>query len=111
MAVMALNAAIALNTILGWVVNLVRFDVVRAALLVVAIAAILAYDISSAEILFNQDPALAQQQALVWVRTHVPHNAFIVINSYMYVDLRVPGGQGVGNGATFPHSEVYWDVD
>jgi 4-amino-4-deoxy-L-arabinose transferase-like glycosyltransferase len=109
-ALIALNAAIALNTILAWVVKLARLDVVRATLLVVAIAAIIAYDIPSAEILFNQDPALAQQQALVWVRTHVPRNAFIVINSYMYVDLRVPGGQGVGNGAPFPHAEVYWNV-
>ncbi len=109
-ALVALNVAIALNTILGWVVKLVRFDVVRAALLVLAIAAIIAYDIPAAEILLNQDPTSAQQQALVWVRAHVPHNSFIVINSYMYVDLRVPGGQGVGDGAPYPHAEVYWNV-
>ena len=109
-ALVALNVAIALNTILGWVVKLVRFDVVRAALLVLAIAAIIAYDIPGAEILLNQDPTSAQQQALVWVHAHVPHNSFIVINSYMYVDLRVPGGQGVGDGAPYPHAEVYWNV-
>ena len=28
----------------------------------------------------------------------------------MYLDLRVPGGQGVGDGAPYPHAEVYWNV-
>jgi len=46
----------------------------------------------------------------VWIRAHVPHNAFIVINSYLYLDLRVPGGVGVGDGAPYPHAEVYWNV-
>jgi len=46
----------------------------------------------------------------VWIRAHVPHNAFIVINSYLYLDLRVPGGVGVGDGAPYPHAEIYWNV-
>jgi len=106
----ALNAAMALNTILGWLGKLVRFDVVRAILLVIVIAVLIPYDLKATVAPFHQNPTSAQQQALVWVRDHVPHNAFIVINSYLYLDLRVPGGQGVGDGAPYPHAEVYWNV-
>jgi len=106
----ALNVAVAFNTILGWLGKLVRFDVVRALLLLIAIAAIIAYEIQAIGFRFYQHPTSAQEQALVWVRNHVPHNAFLVINSYLYLDLRVPGGQGVGDGAPYPHAEVYWNV-
>ncbi len=106
----AINTAMALNTILGWLGKLVRFDVVRALLLVIAIAALIPYDIKATGFRFYQHPTSAQEQALVWVRNHVPHNAFIVINSYLYLDLRVPGGQGIGDGAPYPHAEVYWNV-
>jgi 4-amino-4-deoxy-L-arabinose transferase-like glycosyltransferase len=106
----ALNTAVALNTILGWLGKLVRFDVVRALLLVIAIAVILPYDIKATGFRFYQHPTSAQEQALVWVRNNVPHNAFVVINSYLYLDLRVPGGQGIGDGAPYPHAEVYWNV-
>jgi len=106
----ALNTAMALNTILGWLGKLVRFDVVRAVLLVIAIAAVVTYDIQDTGFRFYQHPTSAQNQALVWIRAHVPHNAFIVINSYLYLDLRVPGGVGVGDGAPYPHAEVYWNV-
>jgi len=106
----ALNVAIALNTILAWLGKVVRFDVVRAVLLVIVIVALVPYDIKAIGGIFYQHPASAQQQALVWIRAHVPHNSFIVINSYLYLDLRVPGGQGVGDGAPYPHAEVYWNV-
>ena len=106
----ALNTAMALNTILGWLGKLVRFDVVRAVLLVIAIAAVVTYDIQDTGFRFYQHPTSAQNQALVWIRAHVPHNAFIVINSYLYLDLRVPGGVGVGDGAPYPHAEIYWNV-
>ena len=106
----ALNTAMALNTILGWLGRLVRFDVVRAVLLVIALAAVVTYDIQDTGFRFFQHPTSAQNQALVWIRAHVPHNAFIVINSYLYLDLRVPGGVGVGDGAPYPHAEIYWNV-
>jgi 4-amino-4-deoxy-L-arabinose transferase-like glycosyltransferase len=106
----ALNVAVAFNTILGWIGKLVRFDFVRALLLLIAIGAIIAYEIQAIGFRFYQHPTSAQDQALVWVRNHVPHNAFLVINSYLYLDLRVPGGQGVGDGAPYPHAEVYWNV-
>lgn len=106
----AINVAIACNTILGWPGKLVRFDAVRAVLLVFVIAAVIPYDIKETGFRFYQHPTSAQQQALVWISAHVPHNSFIVINSYLYLDLRVPGGQGIGDAAPFPHAEVYWNV-
>src|SRR5256886_2173305 len=109
-SLIAVNVAIALSTILSWLGKVVRFDVVRAILLLAVLVALIPYDVSAMGGIVSQHPTSAQQQARVWIRTHVPHNSFIVINSYMYVDLRVPGGQGVGDGATYPHAEVYWNV-
>ncbi len=106
----AINITLAVNTILTWLVKVVRFDLVRAVLLIVAIAAVLPYDINETSFRFYQHPTSAQDQAIVWVRENVPHNAFIVINSYLYLDLRLPGGQGVGDGAPYAHAEVYWSV-
>jgi len=106
----AVNVAIALNTILSWLGKVVRFDVVRASLLLAVLVAVIPYDVNAMGGIVYQHPTSAQQQALVWIRTHVPHNSFIVINSYMYLDLRVSGGQGVGDGAVYPHAEVYWNV-
>src|SRR5690349_9225015 len=106
----AINVAMALNTILSWVVKVVRLDVVRAVLLVGILVVLIPYDVRALGGIMYQHPTSAQQQALVWVRSHVPHNSFLVINSYMYLDLRVPGGQGVGDGAPYPHAEVYWNV-
>jgi 4-amino-4-deoxy-L-arabinose transferase-like glycosyltransferase len=106
----AINVAIAFNTLLGWPGKLVRFDVVRAVLLVIVVVAIIPYDIKETGFRFYQHPTSAQQQALVWIRAHVPQNSFIVINSYLYLDLRVPGGEGIGDAAPYPHAEVYWNV-
>jgi 4-amino-4-deoxy-L-arabinose transferase-like glycosyltransferase len=106
----AINVVIALNTILSWQGKLVRFDIVRAILLVFVILAVIPYDLKETGFRFYQHPTSAQQQALIWIRAHVPHNSFIIINSYLYLDLRVSGGQGIGDAAPYPHAEVYWNV-
>ncbi len=106
----AINVALAVNTILTWLVKVVRFDVVRAVLLVVAVAAVVPFDIKQTGFRFYQHPTSAQEQAITWIRQNVPRDAFIVTNSYPYLDLRLPGGQGVGDGAPFLHAEVYWSV-
>jgi len=107
---MAINAAMAVHTITNWAGKLVRFDIVRPLLVLGVIAAIIPYDIAHAGIIYTQHPTSAQNQAITWVRQNVPHNAFIVINSYLYVDLRAPGGLGVGDGATYPYAHVYQNV-
>ena len=106
----AINVTLAVNVALTGLVKVVRFDVVRAVLLVIAVAALVPYDIKETGFRFYQHPTSAQEQAIAWIRENVPHDSFIVVNSYPYLDLRLPGGQGVGNGAPFPHAEVYWSV-
>ncbi|HZU66724.1 MAG TPA: phospholipid carrier-dependent glycosyltransferase [Ktedonobacteraceae bacterium] len=109
-ATTAINTGVALNTLLGWVGKVVRFDPVRVVLLLIVLAVVLPYDLQETGFRFYQHPTSAQDEAMVWVRDHVPHNSFIVVNSYLYMDLRVPQGTGVGDGAPFPHAEVYWNV-
>jgi 4-amino-4-deoxy-L-arabinose transferase-like glycosyltransferase len=115
--VTAINTAMALNVILSWAGKIGRsnwlhtaFNIMRAGLLLVALAAILPYDIQETSFRFYQHPTSAQQDAMVWIRDHVSRDSFIVINSYLYLDLRVSGGTGVGDSAPFPHAEVYWEV-
>ncbi len=107
---MAINMAMAAHTIMNWVGKLVRFDVVRAVLILGVLAAIVPYDLMHMGMIFTQHPTSAQNQAIAWVRQHVPHNDFIVINSYLYMDLRGDGGTGVGDGATYPYAHVYQNV-
>jgi 4-amino-4-deoxy-L-arabinose transferase-like glycosyltransferase len=106
----ALNAAMAINTVAGWIGKLVRFDLVRAVLVLGVIVAIIPYDLQNASNVFTQHPTSAQTAAMGWIRANVPHNAFIVINSYLYMDLRTPGGTGVGDGAVYPYAHVYFNV-
>jgi hypothetical protein len=106
----AINAATAINTVMGWLSKLVRLELVRALLILVVIGVIVPYDLLHSQIVFTQHPTSAQTDAMVWIRNNVPHNDVIVINSYLYMDLRVPGGQGVGDGPTYPYAHVYFNV-
>ena len=106
----AMNAAFAVNTILGWLGKLVRFDLVRAVLVLGVIAAIVPYDIQASTIPFTQHPTTAQTQTMAWIRSNIPRNSFVVINSYLYMDMRQPGGASVGDGAVFPFAHVYFNV-
>jgi 4-amino-4-deoxy-L-arabinose transferase-like glycosyltransferase len=106
----AINTAMAVNTIMNWIAKLLRFDFVRIVLLLVVIAAVVSYDFAHSGRDFTQHSTSAQQQAITWIRLHAPHNAFIVINSYLYMDLREPGGAGVGTAATYPLAHVYFNV-
>ena len=109
-ALVAINAAIAIHTLANWVGKAAGKELVRVMLVIGAIAVIIPFDLIHSNDLFTQHPTSAQTDAMIWVRDHVPHNAFIVINSYLYMDLREPGGLGVGNGATFPYAHVYFNV-
>jgi hypothetical protein len=107
---MAINAAFAFNTLFGWLGKVARFDLLRVALLLCVLAVIVPYDLLSSGDDFTQNPTTAQSEAIAWVRSHVPHNAFIVVNDWMFVDLRQPGGEGVGTGATYPFANLYNNV-
>ncbi|TMC20574.1 MAG: phospholipid carrier-dependent glycosyltransferase [Chloroflexi bacterium] len=106
----ALNAAFAINTIMKWIGQAVRFDLVRAILVVMVIAALIPYDILTTFRLLSLTVTPVQNQALVWVRNHIPRDDFVVINAPQYTDMHAAGGLGVGEGAVFTHAEVYQNV-
>jgi hypothetical protein len=106
----AINTAVAVNTIMNWIGKRLRFDIVRAILVLSVIGTIVPYDVMSSGNIFTQHPTLAQVETIAWIRNNIPRNAFIVINSYLYMDLRQSGGQGVGDGATYPFAHVYFNV-
>jgi Dolichyl-phosphate-mannose-protein mannosyltransferase len=104
---LALNITAAISLI---VTLIVRFKPVCALLIFAMIGVLVPYDLQYAQPAFTLHPTSAQRDAMVWVRNHVPSSAMIVINSYLYMDLREAGGQGVGGGAVYPYAHVYWNV-
>ncbi|HCI80697.1 MAG TPA: hypothetical protein DHW02_13510 [Ktedonobacter sp.] len=108
----AINIALMVNTISGWVGKLLHFDFIRAVLVLALVLCIFPYYyyIGGYTYAFTQHPTSAQDQAMTWVRDNVPNSAFIVINSYLYMDLRTDGGAGVGDGAPYPYAHVYFNV-
>lgn len=106
----ALNAALAADTLLGLARRFARVELLSAVTVACLAAGIVANDFVHSESILTQQPTSAQTQAMVWIRNHVPHDAVVVVNSYLYMDLRQPGGQGVGDGATYPLAHVYWNV-
>ena len=111
--IIALNAAFALKTLIDWFARWMHFELVAVLLMLFALVSLVHYDFqrSTEPInLFTQRPALVQRETLTWIRTQVPRRAMIVINSNLYTDLHEQEGKGVGDGTTFPHAEVYWNV-
>lgn len=106
----AINAAVAINTLMDWLGNRLHFDIVRVILVLTVIGALVPYDVMNSSVIWTSHPTAAQTDAMVWVRNNIPRNAFIVINSYLYMDLRQPGGEAVGDGATYPFAHVYFNV-
>ena len=103
---LALNIAMALNTPLRWLTRKSGFDLVRALLLFILVGALIPASIQQGEPVLAKNAAGLQQQALLWVRDNVPHNAVIIAPSYLYSDLREQGG----DSAAFPNTYIYSDV-
>lgn len=109
----ALNAVFALKTLTDWIGRFMRFELVGVFLILVALVGLINYDKQRSlepYNLFTQRPALVETEVLTWIRTQVPRRSMLVINSNLYADLHEQDGGGVGNGATYPHAEVYWNV-
>ncbi len=106
----AINAAMALNTIVSWIIKVVRLDFIRVVLLLGVVAALIPYDIHAAGPVYTQHPASVETDAMNWVRDNIPRNDFVIINSYLYTDMHEPGGEAVGDGAIFPYANVYVNV-
>jgi len=106
----ALNTALAVNTLMAPLRRLMRVELLSGLLIVGIAGGIVVNDVQRSLNAFTQRPTSAQTQSMVWIRNHVAHDAVIAINSYLYVDLRQPGGEGVGDGATYPFADVYWNI-
>jgi len=117
----ALNAALAIDTVVTSIVtlplvnrlNLVVRQGARVLLVFGAIAVFAQYDIQHdlrPLNLFTANATSAQTAALVWIRTNVPPSDVIVIDSTLYTDLHEKGGMGVGNGEIYPYAHIYWNV-
>ena len=109
----ALNAIFAFKTLAEWIGRLLHFELMRIFLIFVALVAVSNYDLQHSLVpnnVFAQRPALVETETLTWIRTQVPRRAMLVINSNIYTDLHEPEGAGVGDGATYPHAEVYWNA-
>src|SRR5258708_3209842 len=107
---LVLNIAAAISLIVTLIGKLVRFKLVCALLIFPIIGIIVPYELQHAQFVFVQHPTDPQKEAMVWVRNHVPRSAMIVINGYLYMDLRESNGQGVGSGAAYPYAHIYWNV-
>jgi hypothetical protein len=106
----ALNAALALDTLLNLVRRSARMELIATGAVACIAVSIGAADFAGSDVVFVQHPTTAQANAMVWIRDHVSHDAVVVVNSYLYMDLRQHGGQGVANSATYPFADVYWNI-
>lgn len=109
--IIALNLVFALITLTRWLTKLVRFKFIGIILVTCALVAMVPYDIqhdSNPYNIFTSHPNTVQNEALIWIRTHVPRRSVLAVNNNLYVDLHNPGGEGVGDGAPYPYAHVYW---
>jgi hypothetical protein len=106
----AINVALMINTIAGWVGKFVRFDLLRAFLVFCALAGFAFFDWSHSGTDFHGNSTQVQTDTMAWIRANVPHDSYIVMNAYLYMELRVPGGAAVGNGSVYPNADVYVNI-
>jgi hypothetical protein len=104
---LALNIAMALNIPLRWITRKTGFDLGRAILIFIVIGVLLTAGLQQATPLQAKNAAEPQRQALLWIRNNVSRNSTIVTNSYLFTDLREPGGMGVGSGKPFSNAQIY----
>ncbi|MBV9691285.1 MAG: phospholipid carrier-dependent glycosyltransferase [Ktedonobacteraceae bacterium] len=109
----ALNAALAFHMLSKWLSVVLRLDLLHVLLGCCVLAALVPYDFQHELApfnLFTLHPTSVQTQTLIWIRTHVPRTAVVVINPNLYTDLHEQDGEGVGQGALYPYAHVYWNV-
>ena len=107
---LALNIAAAFTVIFRYLSQWLRFKHLQVALLLLMLAGGVVFDAQHSAPVFTENLSGPQTQALLWMRDNIPHNDFVVINSYFYTDMHEVGGEGVGNGAIYPYAHIYWNV-
>jgi 4-amino-4-deoxy-L-arabinose transferase-like glycosyltransferase len=78
--------------------------VIGAGVAAIAVGAFVAYR-RAGDALWTANPVRGQDQAIAWIRAHLPRQSRIVIDNYMWYDLHVPE-----SGAAFRNAVYYWDV-
>jgi 4-amino-4-deoxy-L-arabinose transferase-like glycosyltransferase len=106
----AMNTALMINTLTDWVGKFVRFDLMRAFLIFCALAGFALFDATHSSQVYDSDATFAQTQTMAWIRANVPRDSYVVMNSYLYMELRAPGGAAVGDGSVFPNADVYINI-
>lgn len=106
----AINIAMVINLIVKWLATFVRFRLLSFLLIFLFLAGTVVYDAQHTQAIFSLNLTSPQTRALAWIHNNIPHNAFVVINSYYFADLHQPGGDGVGDGAIYPYAHIYWNV-
>jgi 4-amino-4-deoxy-L-arabinose transferase-like glycosyltransferase len=107
---MAINAALMVNTLAGWIGRFVRFDLFRVVLVLCIVTTVLLFDAGSSQLVYHDDTTKVETDAMAWIRANVPRNSYVIMNSYLYMELRAPGGAAVGDGAVYPNAEVYINI-
>jgi Dolichyl-phosphate-mannose-protein mannosyltransferase len=106
----AINTALMVNTIAEWVGDFVRLDLLRAFLVCCALGGVLFFDATHSQDVYTSNITSVQTDTMAWIRANVPRNSYIVMNAYLYMELRAPGGAAVGNGAVYPNADVYINI-
>jgi 4-amino-4-deoxy-L-arabinose transferase-like glycosyltransferase len=106
----AMNTALMINTLTDWVGKFVRFDLMRVFLIFCALGGFALYDATHSNQDYQGNATIVQTETMAWIRANVPRNAYVVMNSYLYMELRAPGGAAVGNGSVFPNADVYINI-
>ncbi|HEY4385672.1 MAG TPA: phospholipid carrier-dependent glycosyltransferase, partial [Ktedonobacteraceae bacterium] len=108
--IMALNSAMMVHTIADWLGHFVRLDMFRVFLIYCVLGFVVVFFAMNSQLVYHDDVTSEQTQAMNWVSANIPRDSYVIMNSYMYTDLRVPGGAAVGSGSVFPNAEVYINI-
>jgi hypothetical protein len=111
--IISLNAAFAVNIVLEYFDRIICIKCISSALILAALMTLIPYDVQhslSPYNVFSLDPTHVQNETVAWIRTHVPHQAMLVIDSQLFTDLHEPRSEGIGDRAAYPYAHVYWFV-
>jgi len=106
----AINIALVIHLISRWLGKVMRVQMLSVFLVFLFLVGTIAYDAQHTQTIFTLNLTSPQTRALAWIRTNIPRNASVIINSYYYADLHESGGDGVGNGTIYPYANIYWNV-
>jgi 4-amino-4-deoxy-L-arabinose transferase-like glycosyltransferase len=102
-----INVAMLVQSILKWVSRLFYFDLMRIVLILFAAILLVPYCFYQGGYNYSLHASSIQNEAMTWTNKNIPRNSVIICSTYMWLDLRLPGGMGVGKGAGFQNALIY----